>query len=244
MSEPLLAVSGLRVEYDHAPAVHEATLQVEAGEIVALVGANGAGKTSTFRAIAGIVPRAAGRITLNGVDITRMPAHEVTAHGVAHVPEGRRLFGSLTVEENLALGAYQQRDRDKIAERLAELEAMFPIIAARRRQRASTLSGGEQQLVALARGLMSRPRLLLLDEPSLGVMPTVVAELYDLCRRLVDDGMAIMIADQNLERLLGLCDRGYVYSSGRVVLSDTGANLAESDDVRRAFFGTTSANTE
>lgn len=238
MPEPLLVVNGLRVEYDHAPAVHEASLEVAPGEIVALVGANGAGKTSTFRAIGGVVPPVAGTIVLDGEDITRLPGHDVLARGIAHVPEGRRLFGDMTVEENIWLGGYRERDRSVRDATFAEVEDMFPVIAARRRQRASTLSGGEQQLVAIARGLMSSPRILLLDEPSLGVMPRVVAELFDLCRALADRGVAIVVADQNLERLLTLCDRGYVYSSGRIVMTDSGANLLASDDVRHAFFGT------
>jgi branched-chain amino acid transport system ATP-binding protein len=235
---PLLNVAGLRVEYDHAPAVHEASLHAEQGEIVALVGANGAGKTSTLRAVAGVVPSAAGTIEVAGEDITRLRAHDVVARGVAHVPEGRRLFGGMSVEENIRLGAYRERDPEVLAKRFAEMEQMFPVIATRRRQRASTLSGGEQQMVAIARGLMSGPRILLLDEPSLGVMPKVVAELYDLCRSLAAQGVTIVVADQNLERLLKLCDRGYVYSSGRILMSDTGDNLLASDDVRRAFFGT------
>ena len=238
MSDPLLSVQGLRVEYDHAPAVHGASLVAAQGEIVALVGANGAGKTSTLRAIAGIVRAAAGTITVDGADITQLRAHDVVARGVAHVPEGRRLFGGMSVEENVRLGAYREGDRAALDDRYAEMERLFPVIAARRRQRASTLSGGEQQVVAIARGLMSSPRILLLDEPSLGVMPTVVSELYDLCRSLADKGVTIVIADQNLARLLNLCDRGYVYSSGRILMTDTGANLLASDEVRQAFFGT------
>jgi branched-chain amino acid transport system ATP-binding protein len=233
----LLTVDGLRVEYDGVPAVHDISLQVGDAEIVALVGANGAGKSSTLRAIAGAVPSSAGEIALSGKRIDGLAAHEVVANGVAHVPEGRRLFGPLTVEENLRLGAYQVDDRDLVAERLERVSDMFPIIRQRRRQRADTLSGGEQQMVALARGLMSAPRLLLLDEPSLGVMPTVVGQLYDLVRQLTDDGVAVVIADQNLERLLMLADRAYVLRTGAVIMEGSGEELVRSDEVREAFLG-------
>ncbi|MDQ2624856.1 MAG: ABC transporter ATP-binding protein [Actinomycetota bacterium] len=234
---PLLAVDALRVEYDGVPAVHEVSLEIRAGEIVALVGANGAGKSSTLRAIAGAARPAAGEIRLDGERVDGLEAHEIVARGIAHVPEGRRLFGPMTVEENLRLGASQVKDRAEIARRLERVGQMFPVIASRAGQRADTLSGGEQQLVAVARGLMSEPRLILLDEPSLGVMPLVVGQLYELVRTLADEGVAVIVADQNLERLLRLADRAYVFRTGVVVLEGTGAELLDSPEVREAFLG-------
>jgi branched-chain amino acid transport system ATP-binding protein len=234
---PLLAVDSLRVEYDGVPAVHDVSLEVREGEIVALVGANGAGKSSTLRAIAGAVRPVGGEIRLDGERIDGLEAHEIVARGIAHVPEGRRLFGPMTVEENLRLGAAQVKDRGEIARRLERMGQMFPVIASRAGQRADTLSGGEQQLVAVARGLMSDPRLILLDEPSLGVMPLVVGQLYKLVRTLSDDGVAVIVADQNLERLLKLADRAYVVRTGVVMLEGKGASLLDSPEVREAFLG-------
>jgi len=234
---PLLAIEHLRVEYDGVPAVHDVSLEVRAGEIVALVGANGAGKSTTLRAVAGAVRSAGGQIRLDGERTDHLGAHEIVARGIAHVPEGRRLFGPMTVEENLRLGASQVSSRAEVARRLERMAELFPVVASRAGQRADTLSGGEQQLVAVARGLMSQPRLILLDEPSLGVMPLVVSQLYGLVRTLADDGVAVIVADQNLERLLRLADRAYVVRTGVVLLHGTGAELLDSAEVREAFLG-------
>ena len=233
----LLSLTGVRVSYDAVPAVHEATIEVRPSEVVALVGANGAGKTSIMRAIAGAIGIDTGRIELDGVDIGRLPAHRRVAIGIAHVPEGRRLFGPLTAEENLRLGAFMERSESEVAVRLERVYDLFPILRERRKQQSGTLSGGEQQVLAIGRGLMSRPRLLLLDEPSLGVMPTVVDQIYQLARRLADEGVSVVVADQKLDKLLKLADRAYVFQSGNIILSGSGSELLASGRVREALLG-------
>lgn len=237
MSDVLLQIEDLRVEYAGVPAVHEASIAVEHGQVVALVGANGAGKSSVLRAVSGVVTPAGGDVRLDGESILRKPAHDIMTLGIAHVPEGRRLFGALTVEENLRLGAYPVDDKQEVVARLEEVHELFPVLGQRHRQRCETLSGGEQQMVAVARGLMSRPRLLLLDEPSLGVMPTVVERLYDLVGQLTQRGVSVLIADQNLEQLLALADHAYVLQTGRVVMQGPGGQLLAADEVRQAYLG-------
>jgi len=230
-------LTGVRVSYNSVPAVHEATIEVEEAEVVALVGANGAGKTSIMRAIAGAIAIDEGRIEMAGTDISRLPAHARVALGIAHVPEGRRLFGPLSAEENLRLGAFRERSESQVSARLEYVYDLFPILNERKRQKSGTLSGGEQQMLAIGRGLMSQPRLLLLDEPSLGVMPTVVDQIYGLARRLADDGVSVVIADQKLEKLLRLADRGYVLQSGNIIMSGSGAELLASGRIREALLG-------
>lgn len=232
-----LALHGVRVCYDGVPAVHEATLEVRPSEVVALVGANGAGKTSIMRAIAGAVTIDAGRIEFEGNDIGRYPAHRRVAIGIAHVPEGRRLFGPLTAEENLRLGAFKERSEAEVSDRLEYVYGLFPILRERRRQASGTLSGGEQQMLAIGRGLMSKPRVLLLDEPSLGVMPTVVDQIYRLARRLANEGVSVVVADQKLEKLLQLADRAYVFQSGTIIMSGSGAELLASGRIRETLLG-------
>ena len=233
----LLALKGVRVSYDSVPAVHEATIEVGPAEVVALVGANGAGKTSIMRAIAGAVPLDAGQIEFGGADISSLPAHHRVASGIAHVPEGRRLFGPLTAEENLRLGAFRERSPDEVSARLEYVYTLFPILRERKRQVSGTLSGGEQQMLSIGRGLMSKPRVLLLDEPSLGVMPTVVDQIYQLARRLADEGVSVVIADQKLDKLLKLADRAYVFQSGNIIMSGSGSELLASGRIREALLG-------
>lgn len=236
MAERLRLID-LKVAYDGVPAVHQASLRVEANQIVALIGSNGAGKSTLMRAISGAKAIQGGEVWLAGTKVNGWPAHRLLDLGVAHVPEGRRLFGPLTVEENLRLGAFRERTEARVRERLAWSYELFPILQERRRQQSQTLSGGEQQMLAIARGLMSHPNLLLLDEPSLGVMPSVVDQVYALVATLAREGVSVLIADQKVEKLLSLADHAYVMQTGRVVLEGAGRELLASDQVREAYLG-------
>ena len=232
-----LRMEGVQVKYDSVPAVHDASLEVGENEIVALIGSNGAGKTTLMRTISGVKSPSRGEVWLSGQRVDGWAPHRLLDLGVAHVPEGRRLFGPLTVEENLRLGAFRERNERRLRDRMTWIFELFPILAERRTQQSLTLSGGEQQMLAIGRGLMSRPTLLLLDEPSLGVMPSVVDQIFDLAGDLARQGVAIVIADQKVEKVLTLADRAYVVQTGRVVLTGTGRELLGSDRVRRAFLG-------
>ncbi|GAC1463118.1 MAG: ABC transporter ATP-binding protein [Gemmatimonadaceae bacterium] len=213
------------------------TLQAQRGHIVALVGANGAGKSSLLRAISGIVEAKTGRIEFDGHGITREPPHRIVARGIAHVPEGRRVFATATVRDNLLLGAYVLRDRGERERRLNEAFTTFPRLRERLTQRASTLSGGEQQMLAIARGTMSAPKLLMLDEPSLGLAPILIPQIYDGIRRIAQSGTTVLLVEQNIHDALTAADEAYVLQTGRVVLSGAGAELLGSELVRRAFLG-------
>jgi branched-chain amino acid transport system ATP-binding protein len=215
--------------------VHDVSLELEAGRIVAIVGANGSGKSTLLRAIAGLNPVARGEILLGGEPIQRLPAHRRVGLGLALVPEGRHLFPRHTVERNLELGAYTRRDRREIAASLERVYGIFPVLADRRAQIAGTLSGGEQQMVAIARGLMSSPRLLMLDEPSWGIAPMLVTKIFETIAAINRAGVSILLVEQNVQRALSLADRAYVLQTGRVVLSGTGAELLGSDLVKRAY---------
>ncbi len=233
----LLEIVNLAVAYDGMRALQGVSVHAERGEIVALIGANGAGKSSLLRAISALVRAEGGTIRFDGADITRLAANRIVAAGIAHVPEGRRVFASATVRDNLLLGAYTERDSAKRAARLeAALEA-FPILRERLAQRASTLSGGEQQMLAIARGTMSGPRLLMLDEPSLGIAPVLIPQIYAGVRRLVADGTTVLLVEQNLREALAVADRGYVLQTGRVVLEGAAATLRDDPLVREAFLG-------
>ncbi|HEY5348332.1 MAG TPA: ABC transporter ATP-binding protein [Candidatus Lustribacter sp.] len=233
----LLAVDGISVAYDGMRALQGVTLAAARGTIVALVGANGAGKTSLLRAISGIVRPERGTIRFDGNDITRLPAHEIVRCGIAHVPEGRRVFASASVRDNLLLGAYVERDRAARARRLEEAFAAFPILRARLDQRASTLSGGEAQMLAIARGTMSGPKLLMLDEPSLGLAPKLIPVIYDGIRRIAANGTSVLLVEQNVREALRVAAWAFVLQTGRVVASGDARELAESDLIKRAFLG-------
>jgi branched-chain amino acid transport system ATP-binding protein len=233
----LLAVDDLAVAYDGMRALQGVTLDAAAGTIVALVGANGAGKTSLLRAISGIVRPERGTIRFEGENITRLPAHEIVRRGIAHVPEGRRVFASATVRDNLLLGAYVERDRAARARRLEEAFTAFPILRARLDQRASTLSGGEQQMLAIARGTMSGPKLLMLDEPSLGIAPILIPEIYAGIERIAAKGTSVLLVEQNVREALRLARWAFVLQTGRVVASGDARELAESELIKKAFLG-------
>ena len=234
----MLSVEGLVVAYGAVEALHGVDLEVREGEIVTLIGANGAGKTTTLRAVSGLVPPRAGRITLFGDPLARVPAHRLVRRGMCHVPEGRRIFAGLTVRENLDLGAYTVRGRAELERRLERVLALFPRLRERLAQAGGTLSGGEQQMLAIGRALMARPRLLLLDEPSLGLAPILVQEIFrEIGRINREEGTAILLVEQNATMALSLASRGYVLETGRVVLSGPCASLLADPAVRAAYLG-------
>jgi branched-chain amino acid transport system ATP-binding protein len=235
---PLLTVEGLDVAYGDFQVLWEAELRVEPGELVCVLGPNGAGKSTLMNTISGLLVPRAGRITFLDRRIDGLPAHRTAGQGLAHVLERRRLFPFLSVLDNVLLGAHSPRARPYRAETLARVEELFPVIRARRRQLAHTLSGGEQQMVAIARGLMARPRLLMIDEPFLGLAPQVVHEIGQLVRRIRDEeGIAVVFIEQNVELALRLADRGYVLESGRTILGGPSAELLQSSEVKRIFLG-------
>ncbi len=237
MSAPILSVKDLRVHYGAIEALRGISLEVAAGQVVALIGANGAGKTTTLRAVSKMLRPSGGAIVFGGNDVTRLPSHALVARGMAHAPEGRGIFLNLTVRENLELGAYLRRDRDGIARDAERAYALFPILAERRSQVAGTLSGGEQQMLAVGRALMSRPKLLLLDEPSLGLAPQVVERIFGVLRDVNRDGVALLLVEQNAHKALQLAHRAYVLETGAIAMSGTGNELLASPEVRRAYLG-------
>lgn len=231
----MLRVRDVRISHRRVPAVHGVSLEVPDGRVVAIVGANGAGKSSILRAIAGLNRVDGGEILLDDRPIQRLPPHRRVGLGLALVPEGRHLFPRLTVQRNLELGAYTRRDRREVAESLELVYRTFPVLAERRAQSAGTLSGGEQQMVAIGRGLMSRPRLLLLDEPSWGIAPMLVARIFETIEAINRSGVSILLVEQNVQRALALAHHAYVLQTGRIVLEGSGADLLGSDLVRRAY---------
>jgi len=233
----LLRLEGLHAAYGPVAALRGLDLTVGPGELVCLIGANGAGKTSTLRAISGLLPPTRGRIVFDGREIQRAEPARILEAGVAHCPEGRRVFPYLTVEENLRMGAYVRRDRRGIAEDVERVCAHFPILAERRRQLAGTLSGGEQQMLAIGRALMARPRLILFDEPSLGLAPTVVETTFAIIADIRRRGTTVLMVEQNAYLALRMADRGYVMETGRIVLAGPAADLLADDHVRRAYLG-------
>jgi branched-chain amino acid transport system ATP-binding protein len=237
-TKPLLTVESLDVAYGDFQVLWGAELSVHEGEIVAVLGPNGAGKSTLMNTISGLLRPRAGRITFLDQRVDGLPAHRTAGRGLAHVLERRRLFPFLTVLDNVLLGAHNPRARPQRAQTLARLEALFPVLRARRGQLAHTLSGGEQQMVAIARGLMARPRLLMIDEPFLGLAPQVVQEIGRLVRRVRDEeGIAVVFIEQNVELALRLADRGYVLESGRTILTGPSAELLQSPEVKRVFLG-------
>ncbi len=233
----MLAVQGLKVAYGGITAVKGIDFIVNAGEMVTLIGANGAGKTTTLKALTGLVRPVAGRVRYNGADITAMPAHRLVALGIALVPEGRGVFPRLTVEENIDLGAYCRDDKREINADRDHVFGLFPRLAERRRQVAGTLSGGEQQMLAIGRAIMGRPRLLLLDEPSMGLAPLMVQKIFTTIRAIAATGVTTVLVEQNARLALEMCDRGYVMESGEITLHDDARALLANPQVRRAYLG-------
>ena len=237
MSAPLLQVDGLDLYYGDAQALSGVSLDIAAGEIVAIVGANGAGKSSLIRAIHGIETPAAGHVRFDGADITGWPSHRVCETGVGHVAEGRQVFPNLSVLENLEMGATLKRARAAEKTTLDRVFSLFPRLSERRRQAAGTLSGGEQQMLAIGRCLMGQPRLVMFDEPSLGLAPAIVQDMFRIVRRLNEEGLTVLLVEQNVMASLRIAHRGYVLENGRIELSDSGAALLANDRVRKAYLG-------
>jgi len=232
-----LSVENLDVYYGAVHALKGVSLHVEAGEIVTLIGANGAGKTTLLRTISGIVPARSGAVSFEGRVITKLPPHEIVGLGVSQSPEGRMVFANLSVEDNLELGAYRRRDREGIKKDREQVYQLFPRLLERRRQLSGTLSGGEQQMLAMGRALMSRPKVLLLDEPSLGIAPLLVRDIFKTIVEINRAGTTVLLVEQNAHMALGIAQRGYVLETGRVVLEDTAAKPAANDEVRAAYLG-------
>jgi len=233
----LLEVTDLHTRYGSIEALKGISLTVEAGEVVTLIGSNGAGKTTTLRSISGLTPASKGKIVFAGEEITRVPAHEIVSRGIALSPEGRHCFARMTVRENLDLGAHRRRGPE-IAEDLARVYELFPVLKERTRQKAGTMSGGEQQMLAIGRALMARPKLLMLDEPSLGIAPVLVQRIYQTIGEINRSGVAILLVEQNANYALDAAARGYVFETGRIVLADDSARLRDDPEVQRAYLGT------
>ncbi len=233
----MLEISDIVCTYGQIDALKGVTVSVGKGQLVALIGTNGAGKSTTLRAISGLIAARTGRITFDGEDITTATPQKILARGIAHCPEGRRVFPHMSVEENLEMGAYLRSDSAEIAIDLARIFGEFPRLKERRKQVAGTLSGGEQQMLAIGRALMSRPRLILFDEPSLGLAPNIVDQTFDIIRSIRDAGTTVLLVEQNAFAALEMCDHAYLLESGRVVLSGPGAELLENEHVRRAYLG-------
>ena len=233
----LLEIENLHVRYGNVEALHGVNLSVRQGEIVTLLGANGAGKTTTLSAISGLLRPAGGEIRFEGRPIHKTPAHQLVAMGIAQAPEGRRIFGTLTVQQNLNLAAFTQTDRAHIAKNLQWIHELFPVLADRREQLAGTLSGGEQQMLAIGRALMAQPRILLLDEPSLGLAPLLVKAIFQTLWEINEAGVTIVLVEQNARAALKLAHRGYVMEVGRIVLEDRAEALLANPEVRDAYLG-------
>ena len=233
----ILSISGLNLFYGDAQALDDVSLEVDTGDIVAVVGSNGAGKSSLIRTIAGIEKPRSGQIVYKGKNITGWPSHRICNLGVGQVAEGRQIFAGLTVRENLEVGAYLERGRGKSAETMERVFAMFPILSERAEQQAGTLSGGEQQMLAIGRCLLGQPELIMFDEPSLGLAPTIVQEVFGIVERLNADGTPIILVEQNVAVSLKMANRAYVLENGRIVLSGKGEDLLEDDRVREAYLG-------
>ncbi len=233
----LLEVDDIHVFYDNIEALKGVSIKVEAKQIVALVGANGAGKTTTLRAISGLIRPRSGDVRLDGESLGEAPSHEIAAMGLLHVPEGRRIFARLTVEENLAMGAFARRDKPAIREDKERMLRLFPRLRDRLKQVAGTLSGGEQQMAATARALMGRPRVLLMDEPSMGLSPVLVEQVFETIEAINQQGVTILLVEQNALRALDIADAAYVMESGRIVLAGRGKDLLQDEKVQRAYLG-------
>jgi len=237
MADTILKVNQIRCSYDKAPVIFDVSFEVKEKELVAIVGANGAGKSTIMKTIAGLMNPKSGTINFKGKDISQLPAHMVIREGISYVPEGRRLFAKLSVQENLALGAYIEKDQKEIKRRQDEIFELFPILSKRSTQIAETLSGGEQQMLAIARGMMSKPKLLMLDELSLGLMPALVEKVMDAVVNVNKKGTTVLLVEQMVQEALEIADRGYVVQTGKIVHSGKAQELLESNEVRKAYMG-------
>ena len=233
----MLEVKDLQVYYGVIQALKGISFHVNQGEVIALIGANGAGKTTTLQALTGILSPKSGSIVFEGKDLTRTPAHKIVEMGMAHVPEGRRVFADMSVYENLLLGAYTRKDKAEIAESLASVYKRFPRLEERKGQRAGTLSGGEQQMLAMGRALMSRPRIILMDEPSMGLSPIFVNEIFDIIREVSESGTTVLLVEQNAKKALSIADRAYVLETGSITMDGKAEDLLNDEAVQKAYLG-------
>ncbi len=231
----ILEVKDLEVYYGVIQAIKGISFEVNQGEIIALIGANGAGKTTTLQTITGLIPSKAGRIFYEGNDITKMPGYKLVSMGIAHVPEGRRVFAQLTVLQNLKLGAYTRSDKEEMEETLKMVYGRFPRLEERKNQLAGTLSGGEQQMLAMGRALMSHPRLIVREEPSMGLSPIYVNEIFDIIQKINDDGVTVLLVEQNAKKALSIANRAYVLETGTIALSGDADKLMNDDSVKKAY---------
>ena len=233
----LLEVTDLKVNYGLIQAIKGVSFTVNKGEIVALIGANGAGKTTIMHSVCNLIPKAGGKVTFEGNDITNIPARKLVPMGISQVPEGRRIFQELTVAENLKMGAYTRRDKKENEETLERMYKRFPILKDRAKQIAGTLSGGEQQMLAMSRALMSHPKLLLLDEPSMGLSPLYVNTIFDMIKKVNEEGTTVLLVEQNAKKALTIADRAYVLETGMMITEGTGHDLLEDDSIKKAYLG-------
>ncbi|MBR3824847.1 MAG: ABC transporter ATP-binding protein [Lachnospiraceae bacterium] len=233
----MLEVKGLQVYYGVIQALKDISFEVNQGEVIALIGANGAGKTTTLHTLTGLLPAKQGSIVFEGKDITKMPAHKIVEMGIAHVPEGRRVFSQLSVYENLIMGAYTRKDKKEIAENLENVYKRFPRLQERKNQRAGTLSGGEQQMLAMGRALMSNPKMIVMDEPSMGLSPIFVNEIFDIIEKVSASGTTVLLVEQNAKKALSIADRAYVLETGNIVLSGDAKELMNDDSIKKAYLG-------
>lgn len=233
----MLKIENLSVSYGMIEAIKGISFEVNDGEIVTLIGSNGAGKTTTMHAISGLIKAKSGSITLDGEELTKVPANKIVGLGLAQVPEGRRVFALQTVEENLILGAYLRKDKDGVQKDLENVYELFPRLKERMKQPAGTLSGGEQQMLAMARALMAKPKIMLMDEPSMGLSPLLVKEIFRIIKDINAQGTTVLLVEQNAKMALGIADRAYVLETGKIILEGTGEELAASEQVRKAYLG-------
>ena len=233
----MLEIQNLEVNYGMIRALKGISFKVDEGEVIALIGANGAGKTTALHTITGLLPAASGSIMFNGVDITRVPAHRIVTMGMAHVPEGRRVFSNLSVLQNLKMGAYTRNDRTEVEKNLEMVFSRFPRLKERQNQLSGTLSGGEQQMLAMGRALMSNPRIILMDEPSMGLSPILVNEIFDIIEKVKADGTTVLLVEQNAKKALSISDRGYVLETGNIVLEGKASDLLDNEQIKKAYLG-------
>lgn len=233
----MLEIKDLYVSYGMMEVLHGVSVNVEDDELVSIIGPNGAGKTTLIKTVMGLVKPTSGTILYNGQDITHLPAYKRAALGIGYVPEGRRVFGKLTVEENLRMGAYDLKDKAQIQKNIAMVYGIFPRLGERAKQLASTMSGGEQQMLAIGRALMLNPKMLLIDEVSMGLMPIMVNTCFDVIKKLNNDGITVLVVEQNANKALKIADRGYVLETGNIVISDTAENMRSNDTVKKAYLG-------
>ncbi len=233
----MLEVKDVEVYYGMIQALKGVSFEVNQGEVIALIGANGAGKTTTLHTLTGLLPAKHGSIIFEGVDITKVPAHKIVQMGIAHVPEGRRVFSQLSVYENLKMGAYTRKDKKEIEDNLEKVYQRFPRLKERKNQRAGTLSGGEQQMLAMGRALMSNPKMIVMDEPSMGLSPIFVNEIFDIIEKVSASGTTVLLVEQNAKKALSIADRAYVLETGKIVLSGNAKELMNDDSIKKAYLG-------